>query len=345
MSTLRIVLITLALTVMVNVGFAQDDAPSSILETAKSYVQASSYEQALKLYNFYIRFHPDNIDALSQRAVVFAYLQNFDRAFEDTRHAFDIAGFLADDQAIVYNHRGQVYFVQGETEQALQDFSRAIEIAPTSADYWLNRGLLHQVLREWDNALADYEQYLSLSPDNSEVYLNIAQINLAQQNIGATITALDSAIKFSPDDPELYIFRGSINLVRQSYSDAAADYQSWMTLINEDAIQQSLVSADTNELVLDMDYGIMHRVPFKANSGDRLGVLAGSTTVDSLVVLLDPNGVPIMADDDGGRGLNSFFVDFTLPEDGVYTLIVGHARGGWTGEIELTIQIVPAEGI
>ena len=52
-----------------------------------------------------------------------------------------------------------------------------------------------------------------------------------------------------------------------------------------------------------------------------------------------------MANDDGGRGLDSFILDFTLPDNGTYVLLVGHARGGWTGTIELTLQIVAGEGI
>lgn len=321
------------------------DTESDILARAEDLVQASKYEKALNLYSFYLRYHPDSVDALSQRAVVYASLDNFTSAFNDINHAFKIAGFSAIQQAMIHNNRGQVYFLEGNHTLALEDFSRAIELHPDMADYWLNRAILYQLLEDWDLALSDYEQFLTIEPQNSPIYLNIARIHLSQANLDATIEALTSAISITPDDPELYIFRGSVNLQRKAFADAANDYVDWLDLINLDVIEQNSVSGNTSQINLDMSYGIYHHIPFEASSGDRLGVVANSATVDSLIVLIDPDGNPIMADDDSGQGLNSFILDFTLPNDGTYTLLVGHARGGWIGEIELTLQIVPAEDI
>lgn len=342
MRLLRFIILCLCLLLGISTGFAQD---SKLLEQANTFVQNGNYKQALNLYSFYIRFHPHHIVALSERAVVYATLRQFEKAYNDIEQAFVVAGFSALDQAIIHNNRGQIYFLANDNDHALQDFSRAIELNPIVADYWLNRAILYQVLEEWDNALADYQSYLDLSPEDSEAYLNIARIYLAQEDLDSAIDGLDSAISITPDDPELYIFRGSLNLLREAYADAAHDYQNWMQLINIREINEDTLSNSTHKLVLDMSYGVMYRIPFEANSGDRLGVVANSATVDSLVVLLDPDGVPIMADDDGGRGLDSFILDFTLPANGTYTLLVGHARGGWAGKIELTLQVVADEGI
>ena len=144
----------------------------------------------------------------------------------------------------------------------------------------------------------------------------MARIYLAQQDFASAIDELSSAISITPDDPELYIFRGSLNLLQKTYADAARDYQSWMRLINTREITGETLSNSTNKLVLDMNYGVMYRIPFEASSGDRLGIIANSSTVDSLIVLLDPDCMPIMADDDGGQGLDSLILDFPLPDNG-----------------------------
>lgn len=329
----------------VGTGFAQDSPGSIILDQAKAYLHTSEYEKALEIYSFYLRSQPDSLDALSQRAIVYASLDDFPRAFNDINMAFDIAGFSAIKQAMIYDSRGQIYYLEGNRELSLQDFSRAIDLYPDNADYWLNRAILYQVSQDWDNALADYQQYATLRPNDSESYLNIARIYLVLDDLDATVEALSSAIDIKPDDPELYIFRGSINLRNKQFASAAVDYSNWLQIINVNIVDQDHLTDDTTELVLDMSYGIVHRISFEANSGDRLGIVANSSDVDSLVVLLDPDGNPIMADDDGGQGLNSFFVDFALPDDGIYTVWVGHARGGWVGDIELTVQIVPSEGV
>jgi len=338
-------ILSLLMLVGTGIGLAQDEAGSIVLNRAKFYVQAGEYDKALRLYSGFLRLNPDNIDALVQRAVVYASIDDFPSAFDDINTAFDLAGFSAIKQAVIYDGRGQVYFMEGSAELSLQDFSRAIELDSGTPDYWLNRATWYQVARDWDNALADYQQYAMLRPDDSEAYLNIARVYLVLDDLNATIEALNSAIEINPYDPELYIFRGSINLQNKQVAAAAVDYSNWMQIINVNIVEQDLLVDKTAELDLTMSYGTVHHVSFNANSGDRLGVVAKSTGVDSLVVLLDPNGKPIMADDDGGQGLNAFIIDFALPDDGTYTLWIGHARGGWNGRIELTVQIVPAEGV
>lgn len=337
--------ISLCLLTLSGVGVAQDDSTPELLEKATAYVQQSQYEKAIEIYTFYLGFQPNHVDARSQRAVAFASIGNFENAFEDINKAFESAGFAAIEQAIVHNNRAQINFLSNEPESALDDFSRAIELNPNYADYWLNRGILNQYMGNWDNALADYEAYLNFNPEDSEAYLSMAQIYLTLGDLTNTLSSLDSAIEITPEDAELYIFRGSIYLQVEQFADAAKDYADWLRLINTIEYNAEALTNETNQYIAEMAYGALHRIPFEANSGDRFGLSANSRFVDSLVVLLDPDGNPIMANDDGGQGLNSFILDFTLPQDGTYTLLVGHARGGWEGDIEVTIQIVPAEGI
>lgn len=322
-----------------------NEALPKLLQRATDFVQEAEYEKALSVYTFYLKFQPDNVQALSQRAVVHASLGDLQLAFEDIDRAFDSAGFSALEQAVIHNHRAQIYFLQRDTDSALQDFNRAIELNPTYPDFWLNRGILHQILGDWDLALADYEEYVQLDPTNAEAFLSIARVYLAHNDYPKALSALDSAIDLTPDDPELYIFRGSVNLLAEQFVPAAGDYSDWLQLINTIEYDESPITAKTDQRTLNMTYGALYNIPFSAESGDRFAVTASSPSVDSLIILLSPDGNPIMANDDGGRGLNAFIVDFTLPEDGTYTLLVGHARGGWDGDIELTVQIVASEDI
>jgi len=339
----RILVTCLSLILVCGIGTAQNDPLPQLLERATTFVQQSEYDKALSIYTFYLQFQPHHIEALSQRAVTYAYMGNFTAAFDDIDRAFESAGFSAIDQAVIYNNRAQIYFLNGDNNIALDDLNRAIELNPDEPNYWMNRGILHQVMNNWDLAISNYEQYLTLKPTDAEAYLITARVYLVQENYAEAINKLDSAINLTPGDPELYIFRGSVNLLAERFTPAAQDYADWMRLINMEEIVTDPITADTEQRTLEMTYGTTYRIPFDAQSGDRFGLSATSQFVDSLVVLIDPDGNPIMANDDGGQGLNSFILDFTLPMDGTYTLVVGHARGGWDGDIELTVQIVPAE--
>jgi len=341
----RLLITCLCLITLSSIGIAQEDPLPQLLERATTFVQQSNYDKALSIYTFYLQFQPHHIEALSQRAVTYASMGHFNEAYEDIDRAFESAGFSAIDQAVVHNNRAQIYFLARENVLALSDFNRAIELNPTDANYWLNRGILHQIMNNWDLAIADYEQYLTLNPDDAEAYLSIARVYLAQENYTKAVYKLDSAIDLTPGDAELYIFRGSVNLLAERFAFAATDYADWLRLINTEDITGDPITEETDQRVIGMSYGKTYRIPFNAESGDRFGVSATSQFVDSLVILIDPDGNPIMANDDGGQGLNSFILDFTLPMDGSYTLLIGHARGGWDGEIEVTTQIVPAKDI
>lgn len=323
-------------------GLAQDEPAGDLLTRADEAAQNADYAGALVLYDAYLRLEPASAAALAERALVQARAGDFDAAFANAEAALDAAGFSAHQQAVAHSSRAQIHFLNGSHWLALRDFSRAIQLHPRFADYWMNRGILRQMMGYREAALADYRQVIALQPDDIEARLSIARLHLMRGELDATLQALSAAIDRAPQDAELYILRGSVNLTAENDAAAAQDYAAWLDLINLESIEREPLAGSPSRLRLPMTYGHLHRIPFAAQKGQRLGLVANSAQVDSLVVLLDPAGLPIAADDDSALGLNALILDFTLPADGSYTLLVGHARGGWEGEIALTVQIAPA---
>jgi hypothetical protein len=54
-------------------------------------------------------------------------------------------------------------------------------------------------------------------------------------------------------------------------------------------------------------------------------------------VILDIVGDPLVGDDDSGGNMDAAIRDYTIPADGEYTLLVGHAAGGGVGNINISI--------
>jgi tetratricopeptide (TPR) repeat protein len=50
-------------------------------------------------------------------------------------------------------------------DQAIADYTKAIELKPDYAQAYTNRGLENEKLGQRDKAIADYHQALSLAPD------------------------------------------------------------------------------------------------------------------------------------------------------------------------------------
>jgi tetratricopeptide (TPR) repeat protein len=58
-----------------------------------------------------------------------------------------------------------LYREQGQLEEALADFSKAIEIEPNLAIAYSNRGTIYLKLIEIQNAIRDFTQAIKLNPN------------------------------------------------------------------------------------------------------------------------------------------------------------------------------------
>ena len=311
---------------------AQDDP----LMTALRLIRAGDFEQAITIYDDYLADNPDDAEVYAFRALVYAELEDYDTAFEGIQTALDVAEATQTPQILAL--RAELYVRSGEIDLAIADYDSAVELDPEYAVAYYNRGILYDGLEDYDHALADYTQVITLMPDAINTYLSRARIYSLQENAQAALDDYDTVIGLNPDLPEPYIMRGHANTLAENTQSAAADYAEWLLHIETERRTHTQVSADLNRRLV-MRFGQIHELPFEGIAGQHLSVTANSPTVDSLVVLLGPDDRPLVADDDSGDDLNAAILNFALPETGRYTLIVGHARGGWDGITALSLSL------
>jgi tetratricopeptide (TPR) repeat protein len=68
-----------------------------------------------------------------------------------------------------YNNKGIAHFNRGEYDQAIEQFTLAIEIKPNAALY-ANRAGAYFMIKEYDKAIADHTKAIDMDPDNVEAY-------------------------------------------------------------------------------------------------------------------------------------------------------------------------------
>ena len=68
----------------------------------------------------------------------------------------------------------QSWYLQGQSEidNAIADYTKAIELNPNHADPYYNRGVAYRVKGDHDRAIADYTKAVALNPNDAEVYYN-----------------------------------------------------------------------------------------------------------------------------------------------------------------------------
>jgi hypothetical protein len=139
-----------------------------------------------------------------------------------------------------------------------------------------------------------------------------------------------------------HAIRASANLVLNNEQQAAQDFANAIQVrTSEDVDVEPLV--DAAPLQLTLTFGRTFHVPFEAQSGQKLTINVTNVNpdeVDPVVMLVSPDDVPLVFNDDASdETMDAEIMEYSLPESGIYTVIVSHANGGSEGNITITISL------
>jgi putative GTP pyrophosphokinase len=70
-------------------------------------------------------------------------------------------------RSIIYKHRGMAYFACSQYNEAIQDFTCALELDPKAYKSAYYRGVVYSVIKDYSNAIDDYSLALSINPYQS----------------------------------------------------------------------------------------------------------------------------------------------------------------------------------
>ena len=301
---------------------------------AELYMIQEDFDAAMDDLNAAIEASPNVAQAFLDRAQIYIFENQLDDALADYSAAIE----LEPEFAPAYVSRGAVNGELGNMEEALADFSRAIDLNPNDPAAYLYRGLIHDELDHTAEAITDYSRVIDLNPQITDAYIQRATAYMRQSDPASALADLNQAIGQAPDNGALYLFRGSVNQATDNDTQAAADYLQWMELNQTRSIDEQTLTSGAS-VVVEMDEGWVHQLPFSGSEGQSVNVRADSFNADPLLVILDTAGQPLIADDDSGGSLNAAIIGYQLPADGLYTLVVGHAGGSAAGSVRVTFGL------
>jgi len=73
---------------------------------------------------------------------------------------------LSPNDAVLYYNRGEAYYYKDEWDNAIRDYTKAIQLNPNDADYYVSRGWAYHNKNDKDNAIADANSAKRLEPEN-----------------------------------------------------------------------------------------------------------------------------------------------------------------------------------
>ncbi len=96
----------------------------------------------------------NDADAYLKRGLAYAKKGQYDQAISDFTKALEINPRYA----YAYNNRGLTYWNKGQYDQAISDFTKALEINPRDADAYVNRGVAYMSIGQYDKAWEDVDK-------------------------------------------------------------------------------------------------------------------------------------------------------------------------------------------
>ena len=203
--------------------------------------------------------------------------------------------------------RGYAYSMIDEHALAAQDYTTVLQQDANDLAPLNNRCWAYSEIGQFDLALADCNKLMSLAPDADYPYLNRGIVYEKMGDMGA----------------------------------AMRDYVEWIKRIKTNVIRNDNLAWE-GSLEVPMSEGIVYIFPFTASADQEIVVSAISSQrdldADPLVLILDPDGLPLTANDDTGEWWDSH-VEFRAPVSGEYAVVMTHAGGSTEGRVEVSFDV------
>jgi tetratricopeptide (TPR) repeat protein len=150
--------------------------------------------------------------------------------FNDAIDAYTRTVELDPTNWTAYLNRGSAYASLGNYQQAINDDNKALELFPNYAVAYYNRGIYYKALNNVHQAINDYSKALELNPGYANAYANRG---LAYKESGNTEKAIDDCNKAIALDPGLYRAynnRGNAYRILGNYKQAISDLNKAIAL-------------------------------------------------------------------------------------------------------------------
>lgn len=173
-------------------------------------------------YQIELQMNPQDADTYYYRAMNSAYRNNYWRAILDLDRAIQL-GNSSIDLSTLYAERADAYAELGMYQLAIDDYTRAIKLTPSSYLYY-DRAYVYYDMSNYERAIADFDHTLSLSPDDEYTYRGRGRSYEALGNYNQAIADFTRAIEINPEYTQAYINRGNVYVELSRYPQARADY-------------------------------------------------------------------------------------------------------------------------
>jgi tetratricopeptide (TPR) repeat protein len=154
------------------------------------------------------------------RALANAALEKREEAVADYTRAIELNPRFVR----AYAKRGLIYYNNNQPDLAHSDFSKAIEVNPRYGVLYFYRGNIYLEQQKLEQAIGEYTKSVELDPLDGDVWFNRAVCYKKLGKYDLALADYAKAIALSPKDVDVYNNRGHVYFLQEQYDQALADY-------------------------------------------------------------------------------------------------------------------------
>jgi tetratricopeptide (TPR) repeat protein len=123
-----------------------------------------------------------------------------------------------------YLDQGYYFASKGQYDQAISDYTKALEINPRYIEAYNNRGLAYASKGQYDEAISDYNKALKINPRYIEAYNNRGNAYLNKGQYDDAISDYNKILKIESRYAVAYYNRGVAYNAKDQYDQAISDF-------------------------------------------------------------------------------------------------------------------------
>ena len=147
--------------------FCQSLETEELFQKGNSLLEEGHLLEAIDIYAEVVDADSGHMNAYANRGLAHSYLEDYEQAIEDFTKALELDPIRKNPELpTLFLNRGFAYSNAGEIEKAFEDYGQALSINSTFAEAFCNRGMLNQKQKLMERAVSDYRMAVDCAPES-----------------------------------------------------------------------------------------------------------------------------------------------------------------------------------